>query len=224
MQSIDLELSQPDLAALDEFLMSERAPPDSMGISDLDGFLTAIAIGPELVMPSEWLPVIWGGEEPEFADDAEIQAVLGAILARFNEILRGLDQDPPVCEPIFWETPEGIEIAGDWAEGFVDGVRLRIDAWEPIFTDHSVNEMMLPILALCSDPDGESLLGIDGEAEEFLAAAVPDAIPACVVEIHRFWKDRRSSKMSRRVGPKVGRNEPCPCGSGRKFKRCCAIG
>jgi preprotein translocase subunit SecA len=29
------------------------------------------------------------------------------------------------------------------------------------------------------------------------------------------------SKQPKRVGPKVGRNEPCPCGSGRKFKRCC---
>lgn len=24
-----------------------------------------------------------------------------------------------------------------------------------------------------------------------------------------------------RTGPKVGRNEPCPCGSGKKFKKCC---
>ncbi|MEM9593095.1 MAG: SEC-C metal-binding domain-containing protein [Acidobacteriota bacterium] len=24
-----------------------------------------------------------------------------------------------------------------------------------------------------------------------------------------------------RATPKVGRNEPCPCGSGRKFKKCC---
>lgn len=24
-----------------------------------------------------------------------------------------------------------------------------------------------------------------------------------------------------RKPPKVGRNESCPCGSGRKFKRCC---
>jgi preprotein translocase subunit SecA len=23
-----------------------------------------------------------------------------------------------------------------------------------------------------------------------------------------------------RVGPKVGRNDPCPCGSGKKFKQC----
>jgi len=26
-----------------------------------------------------------------------------------------------------------------------------------------------------------------------------------------------------RTGPKVGRNEPCPCGSGKKYKHCCAV-
>jgi uncharacterized protein YchJ len=25
----------------------------------------------------------------------------------------------------------------------------------------------------------------------------------------------------RRAGPKVGRNDPCPCGSGKKHKKCC---
>ena len=29
------------------------------------------------------------------------------------------------------------------------------------------------------------------------------------------------SQTVRRQGPKVGRNEPCPCGSGKKFKKCC---
>lgn len=29
-------------------------------------------------------------------------------------------------------------------------------------------------------------------------------------------------QMSRRP-PKVGRNEPCPCGSGKKFKKCCLV-
>jgi preprotein translocase subunit SecA len=24
-----------------------------------------------------------------------------------------------------------------------------------------------------------------------------------------------------RSGPKVGRNDPCPCGSGKKYKQCC---
>ena len=42
-----------DLDALDAFLLSDRAPEGSMGLSDLDGFLTAIAVGPGLVLPSE---------------------------------------------------------------------------------------------------------------------------------------------------------------------------
>ena len=40
-------------------------------LSDLDGFLTGIALRPELVMPSEWLPIIFGGDVPEFADEVE---------------------------------------------------------------------------------------------------------------------------------------------------------
>jgi uncharacterized protein len=31
----------------------------------------------------------------------------------------------------------------------------------------------------------------------------------------------RTSESLRRAAQKVGRNEPCPCGSGKKFKRCC---
>jgi uncharacterized protein YecA (UPF0149 family) len=48
-----------DLDALDDYLMSDRAPDSSMGLSDLDGFLTGLVVGPGLIPPSEWLPVIW---------------------------------------------------------------------------------------------------------------------------------------------------------------------
>ena len=51
---------------LDEFLMSDHAPDDCMQLSDLDGFLTGIAVGPELITPSEWIPTIWQGGQPEF--------------------------------------------------------------------------------------------------------------------------------------------------------------
>ena len=108
--------------ALDAFLSSEDAPPDSMQLSDLDGFLTGIAIGPELVMPSEWLPVVWGGEEPVFADGDQAQAVLGAIMSRYNEILRQVEERS--FEPLLWVTPNETVIAADWAEGFAADPRL----------------------------------------------------------------------------------------------------
>ena len=80
-----------DLDALDDYLMSDHAPDDSMGLSDLDGFLTGIVVGPELILPSEWLPVIWGGEEPEFQTEDEMRTVLGTIMGRYNEIVACLE-------------------------------------------------------------------------------------------------------------------------------------
>jgi uncharacterized protein len=66
-----------DLDALDEYLMSDHAPDDSMGLSDLDRFLTGVVVGPELILPSEWLPVIWGGVDPEFETQQQMRTVLG---------------------------------------------------------------------------------------------------------------------------------------------------
>src|SRR4051794_36940120 len=66
MGAADLSVSDADLDLLDAYLLSDQSPPECMLLSDLDGFLTGIAIGPEVVMPSEWLPHVWGGEEPVF--------------------------------------------------------------------------------------------------------------------------------------------------------------
>ena len=74
-------------------------PPECLLLSDLDGFLTGIAIGPEVVMPSEWLPHVWGGEEPVF-DDRQASAILGTIMGRYNTILR--EAEAGVFGPIFW--------------------------------------------------------------------------------------------------------------------------
>ena len=127
-------------------------------LSDLDGFLTGIAVGPELVLPSEWLPLIWRGEAPEFADEAEAKAILGAIMARYNEILRQIaDND---LDPVFWVDRDGTLIAADWAEGFLQAIMLRADAWGRLFKSKRDGHLLFPILALCGDENGESLLGL----------------------------------------------------------------
>ena len=92
-----------DLDALDDYLMSDHAPDDCMGLSDLDGFLTGIVVSPELILPSEWLPVIWGGKEPEFMTEEEMRTILGTIMGRYNEIITCLADDPDDLDPIFWE-------------------------------------------------------------------------------------------------------------------------
>jgi len=34
-------------------------------------------------------------------------------------------------------------------------------------------------------------------------------------------RDKERKKTPVKVGPKTGRNDPCPCGSGKKYKKCC---
>jgi uncharacterized protein len=56
-----IPLDEPvDLGTLDDFLASDHTPDECMQLSELDGFLTGIAIGPRPIMPSVWLPLVPG--------------------------------------------------------------------------------------------------------------------------------------------------------------------
>ena len=184
-----------DLDALDAFLLSDRAPEGSMGVSDLDGFLAGIAAGPELVMPSEWLPVVWGGAEPAFESVEEARLILGTIMGRYNEIVRALGAAPDEFDPAFWEGPDdGGVVVTDWAAGFLDAVLLRPKAWEPLVRHSEAGALILPLLVLGADDPERLPFGVrppPKEQIEALHAIGAEIIPDCVVGIHGFWRERR---------------------------------
>jgi uncharacterized protein len=185
-----------DLDALDEYLTSDHAPDGSMGLSDLDGFLTGVVVGPETIPPSEWLPVIWGGEEPEFETEQEMQTVLGTIMGRYNEIVACFNNDSDEFDPIFT----------DWTGGFLDAVALRAEAWKALADDDDAWKLMVPLQLLNGDLEFED----DSAEEEFLAGA-PDMIPICIKGICEFWRSRSRKPVvvnvarSRRNGNGRGR-------------------
>ena len=209
------------LDKLEQYLESDQSPPNSMYISDLDGFLTGIVIGPELILPSEWLPVVWGGEEPVFLDAEQAAEITSAILKRYNDIRATLRGERWTISPIFWEGPDGSLIAMDWAEGFMDAVRLRIDAWQPLFLHRTKADLLMPILILCCDQDGKSYLPEILADDDVLIKTAPELIPDVVDAIYWFWQERSVTPVPFRAEATQGRNEPCHCGSGKKFKRCC---
>jgi len=75
--------------------------------------------------------------------------------------------------------------------------------------------------------------GVDDEegVVEFIASYREDGVVRSHHEVSRFKKDAGNwyyvdgdtPKVETFVKeqPKVGRNEPCPCGSGKKYKKCC---
>jgi len=216
-------MNEADLDTLDRFLMSDRAPDDSMGLSDLDGFLTGILIGPELVLPGEWLPHVWGGKAPMFESDDEAQVVHSALLGHYNSIARALDSgEPDKLAPVYWVIGEEDTVrAGDWAEGFLDAMRLRPDAWAPLAQDRHAGLLLVPILTLCGNEASEELLPSNAEARAEMLTTAPDLIPTCVVGIRNYWLGGHSRSHPVRTAGKPGRNGACPCGSGRKYNRCC---
>src|SRR4051812_12312723 len=122
-------------------------------------------------------------------DHLQASAILGAIMGRYNMILR--DTAAGAFGPLFWETQDGTVIAADWAEGFMQAVALRADAWGPLMRSKRHGRLLFPILALCADEKGGSALGLEPDDEERVMAEAAEFIPVCVIEIAAYWRKRR---------------------------------
>lgn len=208
---------------LHEFLLSDQVPDDCMVLSELDGFLTGIVVGPELIMPGEWIPVIWQGGEPEFEGEEQAEHILGIVMARYNEIILTLEAEPGTFEPLMLEASDGTLLAADWAEGFMDAFGLQVDAWDPLFEDEDARLLMGPIMAQLHDKDGKPFIEGCLEETQEIRQECAESLPYVIKEMYDYWKARRQPPSRARTPgkKKVGRNKPCPCGSGRKYKRCC---
>jgi uncharacterized protein len=227
---LDFEpLSDEELAELDQFLLYEVDCDEGMTLDTLDGYLHAIAIGPITLTPRQWMPGIWGEGEsmmPPVESMDKLNRILGLIMRMFNGIITGLEDDPPEIYP-HWCVQEfrGREYddAEGWAYGFSQGVRLCQAEWANLLQTSQGQAWYRPI----------GLLGEDDFAAEQDALTKTPAmrselalqIPAAVVAMYQHWLPYRRAVYEREVAkalqPRAGRNEPCPCGSGKKFKKCC---
>ena len=58
---------------------------------------------------------------------------------------------------------------------------------------------------------------------DIILATYALSAPAPIPEIDTYPRRKRYGKdVPVRTDPKIGRNKPCPCGSGVKYKKCCA--
>ena len=130
-------------------------------------------------------------------------------------------------------SPEDAALAhtgGLWAQGFLDALEAHADVWvgpEDEASAQDFGDSIEQIAAL--------LLPLDSDAfKEHLALFHPDAPPSrddlvvdalyAVQMLRMYWLDHAPKPATRRVEPTPGRNDPCPCGSGKKSKKCHGAG
>lgn len=221
LSSSDTDLTDREIDELEQFLFKDSGLDIPMTMSEIDGLLTAVVIGPVFPQPSQWIPLVWGGEgEPEFSSQAQAERIIGLLMRHMNSLSRQLEEAADEFEPMLLvdmdEDEKPVTIADHWCIGFMAGVNLNIDAWL------ETEELLLPIAMFASEPGNAEL---DNELETNREYWIEQLGPIVAAVYRHFlaYRTRDSAGMEPIVNsePKVGRNDPCPCGSGRKYKKCC---
>ena len=213
MQARELQrpLGQAELDELSAFLATA---PGALPFSEAHGFLTAIASAPTTMMPSVWQPVLLG--ERGFSSMEQAKRVLG-LVRLYNHIVTDLAEGNPIAP----SDPD--EDVSSWCTGYLKAARMD-DVWTD---DEEGTVSLFPVAILAGEVDLVGEEDSDGKVIEDPSPQLQrcrERLDDTVHAANRYWTAWRRESMAAAVAsPKIGRNEPCPCGSGKKYKKCCAL-
>lgn len=220
-------LDDNELGELERFLGNR---PGAMPLERLDGLLCALVIGPEVVPPSEWLPLALGDSEEGFESEAQMRRVLELLLRHNNSVANGFREDwsglsqeeaiDAMYFPLLDESPDRADPLGAvWSRGFRDGMEwLNDDHWNALDADEECVAVFSLMAALDQGIKSEGVPITDEERDKAIPAAV-----AGLQYVYGFWRQwlRQQAHTPYRAVDLPGRNDPCYCGSGQKYKKCC---
>jgi uncharacterized protein len=200
----------------------------------IDGLITAILVSPADEEPEDWPEHIWvEGElgKLTLSQSGEVSAVVDD---QFGHVVGMLFETPELYQPFLWKG-DRLETAAQWAAGFRFGIRLRPEPWAPLIDDDGARMLLATIFCLEREEDQPQEPGVESpfadlspERREEMRRTSVEALPEVVRALHQVslaldtdGLDDVDEQPFVRVAPKIGRNEPCPCGSGKKHKKCC---
>jgi uncharacterized protein len=218
-------LTTADLDRLESLLSAEHLK-DSMTLDALQGLFCAVASAPAPIAQPEWLAAALG--EHAFASDDEAKEVTDLLTRFCNDTARDLAAEEGL-DVISYPAEEGEEELAVWCEGYLVGVALAEPDWFAAGDEEMVDELLFPFMALSGRLKEHALEAgepwEEGEAEAKLMNEARESFYETLEEAWKYWFEGRINRVpQKREAVKVGRNDPCPCGSGRKYKACHGAG
>jgi uncharacterized protein len=238
------DLTDADFAELDELLTKTPEPLEPVDAVMLDGYLCGVIVQPVLLEPATWLAHVFdfdGRPLPDDVDPAWLQRTTALIMRRHAALNRAIVEDG-------WFDPLILEFDDEHprepaAEGEVDpmaGLSPVSQSLMPWVAGFQHATVCFPDLAELPDDAVMSALARlyrhlpaeTAEEREIVATldrehplpTLDDAMEELVVTVADLQDLTREQRYKvdtvKRETPKVGRNEPCPCGSGKKYKQC----
>lgn len=237
-------MSDEAFEALEEILTSDVVPEDCMDLEMLDGFLAGVLLSPHVIPVERWLPAVWSAHEDDvsFGSGSGVQRAIRLVLSYYNEMATtlGLDEEEEACwEPFCFAIADGdtLRLGEEWIEGFAHGLELWPQDWDEGLPEDSIDAVQSTLDEVLApwrpgDGDGEDAPSLaDGDADDETRLGWLAAVGEGVNDIFAHWRDIGLPapvpvtvdlpQAIARGGP--GRNDPCPCGSGKKYKKCCGM-
>lgn len=196
-----------------------------MDLVELHGFLTAVVSAPGLMPPSQWIEYIGLNHKANTAD--EFNNIFGLVMSLYNDICKQLSEETLSVENFFKSAGITDNLRFEkqkWARSYVRAAKLDL-----LWNHDEIMEDFFPVALLSFNQEQLQKLAEDDDSRiENLLQVGEDGLSQSVKYVNEIWRKKRVSAMQEiRVKrhavsePKVGRNDPCPCGSGKKFKKCC---
>lgn len=216
------------LLQLSEWL-GRREP--GWSLPQLQGFLFSVLTAPVMIGPSEWIACL-RIESDGFESEEEASVIVPLLLAEYQHVAElitpeevRLPEESGFAAGLMsnFEPPAGIN---GWCTGFLVG-HLWLDAlWEPLIAEDPYLGECVGILGFFASTQMlDSILEADKDAK---ADVIVKDIQGWFAAVMGDFADAgRVAFLESSMGPepasskKVGRNQPCPCGSGKKYKKCC---
>lgn len=232
---------------LEKLLNKVEDRDDALYLEELHGFLYGLAITPEPVMFSEWYPEVIGEGGRVFNDAQDARENLPTLMAAYNRIIAERNKGR-LSFPFNYDkiSDEEYDLIEGWAYGLYLALSLRPHIWgmtkeyaekrdEEIPDDlQSVIAACCVITALALPEERENIYetepGEEPQTEEEIENELYELLPLGVETLLKYGEklqNQRQAKMSKSSRPdtkphiKTGRNDLCPCGSGKKYKKCC---
>lgn len=232
---------------LDYFLTIYRRPSAAEDAAMVHALLSGLIVSPQMAPPSAITQIVWntrkadGSGMPIWAGMEELQLFSEALMTFYNDIMESFDQGTyaPMTTEVDEEGEDGEELFSleSWADGLMEVAEyLRASQGENTFTDElqGVADELATEVLVYPLMDGERVEIASMNAVDFLEASRNEQQGQPPTGFGGLSPSDADSIFAPGPGPlpasgpvtrdqpKVGRNDPCPCGSGKKYKRCCA--
>jgi uncharacterized protein len=186
-------LDDDEIETLELFLQTLEAEDAVIGISELDGFLTAIVSGPNALPPQQWIQAIWGDEDgPAWESARHAEEIISLIIRHVNSISTALTEFPEDFDPIYMEDEfegEPYLNVDEWCQGYLKGIQLDPEGWQQL--DEEMEQALAPILVFGLDT------GLDGmvDAEDAAIEALQQQVAPAARRLHAYWLSMRGATL-----------------------------